>query len=187
MKAAPGLVWDACALLNLMATGCAEMILPAFECQSHVVRDVRTAEVLYLRPLPEETGPKQLIAADVAALLASGLLMDVELLEDEQAAFVAFAYEMDDGEARSAAVAAHREFWLVTDDRVSLRAAAASTPVIVTRTTPDWVRFYAETSGLDDTALAALLKRIQVCASYFPRRVHPLCAWWEAALLRGEG
>jgi hypothetical protein len=186
MISAPGLIWDACALLNLAATRRASDILAVFGCPSHVVRQVREGEILYLRPLPEEDLQGSLVSVDLASLFSAGALLEVELTAAEQAAFVAFAAEMDDGEARSAAVAAHRGWWLVTDDRVSLRVARGHTTPIHTITTPDWVKQWAEAASIEEAMVAETLRRIQVCANYIPRRVHPLKAWWDARLPRKQ-
>lgn len=182
MISAPGLVWDACALLNLVATRQAAEILAVFGCPSYVVRQVREGEVLYLRPLPEEDPLGGLVAVDLASLFSAGVLSEVELTAVEQAAFVTFATEMDDGEARSAAVAAYRGWWLVTDDRVSLRGARDYSVPIPTLTTPDWVKQWAEIASIEAATLAETLRRIQMCANYIPRRVHPLKGWWDARL-----
>src|SRR5579864_1673701 len=120
MSAPPGLVWDACALLNLLATREEIRILKAMRCSSYVVAEVLRDEVLHLRPLPEEDPLGRLVAADTSSLLHDGQLTEVSLGPTELATFVRFAAFIDDGEARSAAVALHRGFRLVTDDRKSL-------------------------------------------------------------------
>ncbi len=180
MEDATGLVWDACALLNLVATRYAAQILGVFGCPSFIVRQVREGEVLYLRPLPEEDPQGNLVPVDVTDLLKAGALQEVELIGAEQATFIVFAAEMDDGEAQSAAVAAHRGWWLVTDDRVSLRAAREYTPSIPTITTPEWVKRWAEKASVDQKRLAEVLRRIRICSDYYPRRMHPLKDWWDA-------
>jgi hypothetical protein len=180
MTNAPGLIWDACSLLNLGATRRVSEILATFGCSSYVVRQVREGEVLYLRPLPEEDPQGSLVMVDLAPLLEAGALQEVVLTAEEQAMFVAFAAKLDDGEARSAAVAAHRGWWLVTDDRVSLRVAREYSAPITTVTTPEWIKHWAEEASVDEKTLAETLRCIQVCASYTPRRVHPLKGWWDA-------
>ncbi|HZT42300.1 MAG TPA: hypothetical protein VFA07_08920 [Chthonomonadaceae bacterium] len=182
MKGAPSLIWDACTLLNLVATRRASEILTVLGCPSFIVKQVREKEILYLRPLPDADPPERLIPVDLTPLQDMGALQDVELTAAEQATFVTFAVEMDDGEARSAAVAAHRGWWLVTDDRVSLRVARKHSTPIHTVTTPEWVRYWSEEASVDDTTLAQTLNRSQICANYIPRRVHPLRGWWDTHL-----
>lgn len=179
---APGLIWDACALLNLVATRCEGQILAVFDCPSYVVKQVREGEAIYLRPLPEEDPRGSLLPVDLKSLMQTGALTEVEVATEEMAAFVAFAAEMDDGEARSAAIAAHRGWRLITDDRVSLRIAREYPTSIPTMTTPEWVKQWADSASVTPELLAQVLRRVQICASYHPRRIHPLKAWWDASL-----
>jgi D-alanyl-D-alanine dipeptidase len=179
MSAIPGLAWDACTLLNLLATRQETQILSALECPSYVVAEVRQGEVLSLRPLPEEDPQGRLMTADTTSLLHSGRLVEVSLAADELALFVEFASQMDDGESRSAAIAVRLGLHLVTDDRVSLRIAHAHLPAIPTITTPDFVKHWADQASVDRHTLAEALRRIEICATYRPRRLHPLRAWWD--------
>jgi hypothetical protein len=180
MMGAPGLVWDACSLLNLVATGCAPDILLVLGCPSYVVKQVREGEVLTLRPLPEEDPQGKLVSVDLLQLFDAGGLQEAELDREEQKLFVGFAAEIDDGEARSLAVAARRGLWLVTDDCPSLRVAREYASPVPTLTTPDWVKYWSEQASADASTLTEAIRRIQVCASYHPRRAHPLKAWWDA-------
>jgi len=179
MSAKPGLSWDACTLLNLLATRQEVQILTALGCPSYVVTEVWQGEVLSLRPLPEEDPQGNLITADTSGLLHSGHLIEVSMTLDEQRTFVEFASQMDDGEARSAAIAVHRRLHLVTDDRISLREAQAHLPAIPTMTTPDFMKQWADQASVNRQTLAEALRRIEVCATYRPRRLHPLWTWWD--------
>ncbi len=149
-----GLIWDACTLLNLIATKRESEILTALACPSYVVREVREREILYLRPLPEEDPQGELIKVDLEPLFSAGVLQEVELTEEERRLFVMFASEMDDGEARSTAVAVQRGWRLVTDDKVSLRIAREYSPAIPTLTTPEWVKAWAETASVKKETLS---------------------------------
>lgn len=182
MNGARGFCWDACCALNLIATRRAADILSALNAPSYIVREVLEAEVLTLRALPEDDLAQPLITADLSPVIASGALQLVTLSAEEQVTFTAFASEMDDGEARSAAVAHHRGICLVTDDRVSLRVADAH--AVRTLTTPEWVQRWTVTAKPDTKALHDCLYRIEVCARYRPRRLHPLYAWWMGGLSR---
>lgn len=178
----PGLVWDSCALINLAATGRAAEILALFDCPSCVVRQVLASEVLFLRPLPEEDPDAGLIAADLRPLLESGLLQEVDLSPEEQLTQVAFAARLDDGEAMSAAVAASRGLWLVTDDRPAIRLARSLPSPIAVLTTPEWVKFWMETAGIPRAILASALRGVRIRARYRPRPTDPLRPWWDEHL-----
>ena len=180
MRSAPGLVWDACSLLNLVATRRASDILTVFGCPSYVVKQVREGEVRYLRPLPEEDRQGTLVTVDLAPLFDVGAFQQVELEVAEQALFVDFATAIDDGEARSLAVAVQRGLWLVTDDRACLRLAREYPTPVPTITTPDLMKYWSEQASVDTATLTETIRRIQICANYHPRRVHPLNSWWVA-------
>lgn len=173
-----GYAWDACCLLNLLATDRAEEILRSLGAQSYVVRQVLEAEVLGLRAMPQDDPAQPMTPVDVEPLLASGALQSVDLTGDERATFSLFAAALDDGEARTAALAWRRKLYLVTDDRLSLRAAGDSS--IRTLTTPDWVKRWSERATASADDLSDCLRRIQLRASYRPRRAHALYAWWQA-------
>jgi hypothetical protein len=178
VRTRPGLIWDACGLLNLAATTHASEVLEALGCPSYVTAFVRTGEVFYLRSLPEEDPRQALRPVDLTPLLETGLLQAVELEVVEQATFVEFARDLDDGEAHTAAVAVHRRLHVVTDDRRALRALAALSPPVPVLTTPDWVKEWADTGAVAPDVLADTLRRIQISARFSPRRTHPLRNWW---------
>ncbi len=182
MTLSQGMVWDACTTLNLMATDRAPEILVALGTPSYIVKEVREGEVFSLFPLPEDDPKGNPVSVDLTPLLESGILQEVEMTLAEQATFVAFAAEVDDGEARSSAVAVHRGLTLVTDDKVSIRHAQALVPPLNVLTTIDWVKRWVDTQAVDDATLGAVLRRIEICAHYRPRRNHALKPWWEAHL-----
>lgn len=165
MTTAPrGVIWDACGLVNLAATARAEEVLRAMGCQSYVVREVREKEATHLRPIPEEDPQGQLVPIDFTPLLQAGLLQDVTLAAAEHATFVGFAGLVDDGEARTAAVAVHRGLWMATDDRGALRLLRSLSAPLTALTTPEWVSHWATTTGAGPQALGEVLRRIQLCA-----------------------
>jgi hypothetical protein len=178
----PGLVWDACGLLNLMATRREREILAALCCPSYVVNEVRQGEVLELRDMAADGTIGDLVRVDTDGLVNSGLLREVSLEVDENATFIEFAAVMDDGEARSAAVCTHRGLWLVTDDRVCIREVTAD--LVQPITTPGVMKHWADAGGVDPVTLGESLKRIEICARYRPGRTHPLHQWWEDARSR---
>ena len=177
------LIWDACGLLNLAATAQAQEILTALSCPSYVVAQVHAAEVLFLRPLPEEDPQGNLVEMDLSELFSAGLLEEVSLTAAEEELFVRYAQEVDDGEARTAAAAVSRGWRVATDDRAAirlLRSLSLPPPVV---TTPDWLKQWADTGQLDATSLDGVLRRVELCARYRPRRIHPLCDWWNGQMI----
>jgi hypothetical protein len=182
MAEVSGWVWDACGLLNLAATRRAEDILSYLDVPSYVVQEVRNGEVLYLRSLPEEDPMGKLVTVDLTPLLGAGLLQELMLDTVEQSLFVGFAASVDDGEARTAAVAVHCGWGMVIDDRATLRLLAAQSPPVSVLTTPVWVKFWADTTGASSHELGEVLRRIEVCAHFKPRKIDPLKVWWDTNL-----
>ncbi len=178
-----GLIWDACTLLNLAASGRIEVILASIGCKNFVVKEVRVEEVLYLRPLPEEDPRGELVSFDLLPLLEAGLLEDCELTADEQETFVRFAGRIDDGEAKTAAVALHRGYRVATDDRSALRLLGALTPPISTWTTLQWLKRWADQEQVGSEEMRAVLRNIRIRSNYRPRNRDPLYDWWESHFL----
>ena len=174
-------VWDACGLLNLAATQRAEEILAALRSPCYVVSELLQGEVLYLRPLPEEDPQRTKVPVDFTDLLKAGFLKEITLSPEEKVLFTDYAREVDDGEARTAAVAVVRGFQVVTDDRAAvafLRRLGAPPRVI---TTTEWLKFWADAMEVRPEALADAVRRVEECATYRPRRMDPLLEWWTRA------
>jgi hypothetical protein len=145
-----------------------------------VVAELLAAEVLYLRPLPEEDPQGKLVPVDLSPLFTAGLLQEVTLTAAEEALFVRYAQEVDDGEARTAAVAISRGLRVVTDDRAALRLLRGLEPPPPVVTTPEWLKLWAEVGEVPAEAVGGVLRRVELCARYRPRRLHPLHDWWNS-------
>lgn len=173
------LIWDACGVLNLAATDRAPEILASLDRPCWIVGEVLAAEVLFLRPLPEEDPQGTLVPVDLSELIGARLLQEVTLTTDEEEFFVRFAQEVDDGEARTAAIAVSRGLHVATDDRAAirlLRELPAAPPVV---TTPDWLKAWADGEQVGREVLAEVLRRVELRARFRPRRMHPLYGWWN--------
>jgi hypothetical protein len=183
--ATAGWIWDACGLLNLVATARPAEILRALPALSHVVDRVLAQEVRYLRPLPEEDPEQRLVAVDLSPLLEPSLLREVTLSSNEESTYLAFVEEIDDGEALTCAVAQHRGFAVVTDDRAAIRLAGSVSPSLPIISTPEWVREWASATSASPQEITDVVRRISVCGKWIPRRLHPDHAWWMKHLTEG--
>ncbi len=173
------MVWDACALLNLLSTGMGPEVLRSLADEHAAERHVVEGEVRYLRPMSDEQGDDQQEPVDCSELTDSGILRIADLAPNERVLFVRLAEHMDDGEARSGALAIGRGLALVTDDRQALRWFRSERPAVPVVTTPDWVQLWASTTGADPGMLVC---PITLRARYRPRFSDPAYAWWMAAL-----
>lgn len=100
--------------------------------------------------------------------------------EDELLTFIDLTTVIAEGEAMTAAVAIHREWVVVTDDRKAARELAARG--ITLRTTLDLVRAWHESAGIPDAVLRDALAGLRQRGMYEPSRAHPLKGWWDSVL-----
>jgi len=173
----PGVACDACTLLNLIATDRPEEILPAYGCPCFIVKAVQSAETLYLRALPEDDPAQSIYKVDLSILGEKGVLTAVELTEQEQITYVAYARDIDDGEAQTAALAVHRGLWLATDDGKARRFAESK--AIQLLRTSEWVKRWAEKDGIGPGAIRDALRQIEFKARFRPNSKDPLYTWWR--------
>lgn len=177
-----GFVWDASGFISLLATKRAREILSILGAFSYIVKEVRAQEILFIRPFPDDDSSDYIIENDLKNLLDVRLLMEIELDEIENERFIEFAAEIDDGEARSMAVAVERNLRLITDDRPTVNLGKSLSRPLTILTTPEWVKQWADLSNPDPSVVTEVVKRIQISARYRPRSSHPLKAWWDRQL-----
>lgn len=173
---------DTCCLLNLYATGRMAEILNALPERFAVVDHVVT-ESLYIRRSGEpddEDGTEQVA---LQPLIDAGLLevLHVET-DDEAASFVAFAAELDDGEAMTCALALHRNAIVATDDRKARRICSSLTPPLPVRTTATMIHVWANARQISAEVLRQILSDVRERARFAPGRHDPLHAWWHSVL-----
>jgi hypothetical protein len=94
----------------------------------------------------------------------------------ELAAYVAFAAELDDGEAMALAIARCRGWQLATDERKAIRLAGeVGVPVL---TTPAVLKRWVDVLGPSGTEVGAALSAIRDRARFLLSGRDPLCDWW---------
>jgi predicted nucleic acid-binding protein len=169
-------VVDACCLINFVATGRLPDVVAASELRWHVPRQV-FAEVMYV---PSDGDQPQSAGALLREYARAGALLECALAESEQALFVGYAAELDDGEAAALVIAVSRGWKLATDDRKAIRLATdAGVPVV---TTPELVRRWADAADPPAAEIRDLLYRIQRLARFTPRRDDDHYEWWRRSL-----
>lgn len=169
----PVTLLDACAVLSLFATR-RMLEIVAVVPGTVAVADLVRAEALYVRRVVE--GDIVIDAVDLGAMIAAGALAEVAAHEEaEFDAFVDLAIDLDQGEALSAALAIHRGYVLVTDDRKVERLLAGR---VLLRPTLDLVKAWADVARVGDDELGSILQRVYE-RGYEPARHHPLKPWWD--------
>jgi predicted nucleic acid-binding protein len=102
--------------------------------------------------------------------------------EAELADYLEFAQLIGDGEAQAIALAKHRGFVLLTDDRKALKLAHRGGLGVRTISTTDVLREWIECASVDIVAVRNVLTRIRELARYVPARNSPDLAWWLTQL-----
>lgn len=173
------LILDACAIINLAATDRLPDILAAV-AMPVVVCDTVAAETLYLRRggIGDDAPDRDQI--DLTRWIADGCLEIISAeTDDELETFVDLAVVLDDGEAMTIALAAHRSLVIVTDDRKAARIASEMVPV---ESSVALVKAWFEHEALDTQSAKAVLHNIRERARYFPHGQHSLRTWWDSIL-----
>ncbi len=168
---------DACVLINLVASDEIETIFSAAESEFLICEVVRK-ESFYLRSDDPQEESVEVIQLD--SLVNTGVL-DVCVVEgdEEEALYVNYASQLDDGEAMSIAIAEARGYALATDDRKA-RRIFLEVPTSPERliSTSDLIRNWAEGESISPERLKSALLNIRRRATFFPRRVDPNFQWW---------
>ena len=166
---------DSSVLLNLLAgdclasiaaeVGCQFAICPAVRDETKKLRDIHNSEMVELNLTPH---------------ISSGLLHILELAGDEeQRLYVEQSIDVDDGEAMSIAIAAHRCLDLAIDDRKAANHARRIFPGLRLCSTPEIIKHWAEAGSIDAEFLRRTLRLIEIRSRYFPAKSHPLAEWWR--------
>jgi predicted nucleic acid-binding protein len=169
------LLLDVCVAINLAASGVDLNELAGASAVRFLLTTVAAAEALWLAPL-ELGGQRELI--EVEGLVDSGRLQLVDLAEDELEKFIAFAREIDDGEAATFAVATNRDLPVATDDRRAQRLALANVPPISIIGTTQLLKTWVDASAVEPERAAEMVHAVERRASYIPRRDDQHLAWW---------
>ena len=171
-----GTMLDACAVLSLYATNRMADII-AVVSGTVAISEVVLQEALYVRRLVD--GVFEPEPVDLTPMVDSGILAVIDTDDEEELqTFVDLAVSLDDGEAMSAALAIHRGYVLVTDDRKAERLLGSRVQL---RATLDLVKVWAEAAQIDDGSLRSVLAGIYE-RGYQPPGRHPLKQWWDEIL-----
>lgn len=180
------LLLDASCLLNLYATGRFRDIAATLPYQIAVADYVLDVEALYVWR-PDPTGTRdEAEPVDLSSFVDEGLVRVMPLeTPDEEGTFVALAALVDDGEAITGALAAHRQCALATDDRKARRVLAERTPTVPLLSTLELLKLWADGAEVPDTELREAMEGMRMGASYLPGPRHPLSRWWRS-IIEGE-
>lgn len=165
---------DSSVLLNLLATDCLASIAAETGWQFAICAAVRD-EAKKLR----DSQNGEMAEVEIAPHIGTGLLQVLELTgEEEQRLYVDQSIVVDDGEAMSIAIAAHRRLDLAIDDKQAANHALRTFPGIHLWSTPEIVKHWAEAGCVNAEFLRKTLRLIEIRSRYFPPKSHALAEWW---------
>ncbi len=176
---------DACCLINLYASGRIQAIVPACGDDFYLSEEVRR-ESLSIRQV-DPADESLLIASriDVSPEISSGLIRECRLeTKEEIELYVNFAFDVDDGEASSLAIAKSRNWTVATDDRKAIRLASESGIDVIT--TPELVEHWVKNNKPTDVEISQAIRAIERFATFHPRRSDPMYDWWASMLWNCE-
>lgn len=166
---------DACAVLNLYATGRMDELLSALGSPV-AITDVVRQEALFIRRAGVGDDADERDSVDLTTLIEQGALSVIgDQFEAELTEFIMIAAMLDDGEASTIATAIHRGISVVTDDRKAIRVIAERVPVI---TTPEVIKAWVVSAHPRAEEVREIIYLIEQRARYIPPRSHPLRDWW---------
>jgi hypothetical protein len=173
---------DACCLIDLLASGHAEVILRAGGFAWQLPSAVQ-GEVQYLRQHdPKQPGKLLKVPADLSGLISSGVLtVCAPKNQKELDRYTHYATVFrSDGESMCLALAERRGWVVATDDRKAIRVARQAGLTVVS--CPELVKAWAASARPDQPTLVKALRDIQVLAQFKPNPSMPEHGWWVAQL-----
>ncbi|MEZ6069462.1 MAG: hypothetical protein R3C10_04130 [Pirellulales bacterium] len=167
---------DSCTLINLYGSARPLDILGA--CGGmHVTPQVRKESLGIRADDPENPGELLSASIDLNAAIEKGLLTTCELSAREFELMVAYARELDDGEASSLAIAQVRGWRLASDDKKARRIAKEDGIIVIS--TAELVHHWSLQARLSDTEIAAALRAIARYARFTPPADDSCAEWWR--------
>lgn len=169
-------------MMTLYASGRMGEILESVQPQMVVCRYILEAEALYTFTGPDEDVRSLKEPIDLTPLIDEGRIEITSLSgEVETLAFVDLTSRLDDGEARTIAIAMNRGWGVATDERKARNVLRDVAPGLQVVTTPDFLKHWVDTANIDDAEVRQVLRAIHGRAIYRPGRGHHLYDWWEAS------
>ncbi len=172
------IILDACCIINLYASGQMRAVLETIPKNLSVAAYVKDHEALNVYSGPVNNVKSTLI--DLQPFIDDNLLLLVDIeTEAEENIYINFAERLDDGEAITGAIALSRNWAIATDDTASVRLFQSRVPHIAIVSTLDLVKYWSDTSNIDEDTIREALSNIRVRGKYEPNRNHPLKDWWN--------
>jgi acetolactate synthase regulatory subunit len=173
------IIFDACCLFTLFGTQRAEEVLRALRTDNYVCKYVVDHEPIqiYSGPDGDERSERRVVSLD--PLIDADVLEIVTLRAEEASTFIRIAREMDDGDARTLAIAAHRGFHVATDNRKARNDAKDRTPELPVITTPEILQMWEQQTGASPDDVRSVLQSVERRSRYRPPSDDPGYDGWR--------
>jgi predicted nucleic acid-binding protein len=144
---------------------------------------VQAEEVITVYEVSKQAAPLQKETINLDPFLERKLLITADLeSEEEKMTFVRLVIDrLDDGEATTVAIAAHRHWAIATDDHRARRICREKFSGIHLISTPDLVRHWAQVAAPTADELSQALIDIEQRANYLVGTSHTLYQWWQSS------
>jgi hypothetical protein len=174
------IILDACCVINLYASGVMGQIIESNPLKFAITSYVKEKEVLTIFDgLTKDLLPLTR-RINLDTFIKSGSLIMVSPKNDEEIrTIIDLAYRLDDGEARTGAIAIHRNWAIGTDDKKAathIQSYSPKTPII---STLELVKHWVDETSPSPSTISSILRNIRVKARYEPYLGHSLYGWWN--------
>ena len=175
------LLIDASCLINLYASNQLANILRSIPKTVAVAAYVADREALFIHSEINESGERTKEQIILQPFVNAGLLHLVDLASEEEAEILATfsALITDRGEAITGAIALHRNWAIIVDDKKARRLFQQNASQLQLIYTLELVKHWVELDSPTGAVITATLQNIRRRATYTPRRQDPLHDWWH--------
>lgn len=178
---------DACCLINLFASNRIEDVLSCLPARFYVTEAVMRETLFILTESDPKVGRDNATtereAIRLQPLIAAGLLEIVRPeSEEEVAAYIDFATDLDDGGAMTCALGARRNCDVATDERKANRILDQRAPHVMVHSTASLIKGWADITQMNRQVVRRTLESIQVRGRFRPGSKEPHLPWWESML-----
>jgi len=172
------IILDACCVLTLYGSGHMGAVLDALSGSVQVSKYVAEEEALTVYDGPSGDVRSEETEVELGPLIEEEIVEITSLQTAERSTFFQLAQLLDDGEARTLAIAASRGWAIGTDDKRALKVCRQKTDCQAV-TTPEFMRHWAESGNPTREEVEHALHDIYARAVYLPGSSHPEYKWWE--------
>lgn len=171
-------ILDASCIISLYASGKMEGVLRAVSHSVAVAAYVAIEEALWV--YTNTAAGRERIK--LQPFVEAGLLkiVDVETEQEAESVVSLTAQRLDRGEAITGAIALHREWTLVTDDRKARAVIGQRAQHLQLLFTLELVKHWSDLNAIRPNDLSVTLQNVRRLGFYTPHKQHPLYQWWHA-------